>query len=121
MPVGIDTADLYILEGLKKEGLEIVNGWDVTWDARLLKSPDELEIIEMSAALADGCYESIVDKIRSGIRESEIVAEIYGWLLRNGCDRIPGDRDRGRAQSDHPLALRRADGLLAQVSIRKAS
>jgi Xaa-Pro dipeptidase len=90
MPVGIDTTDLYILEALRAEGLEIVNGWDVMWDARLLKSPDELKIIEMSAALADGCYEAIVDKIRPGVRESEIVAEIYGWLLRNGCDRVTG-------------------------------
>ncbi len=90
MPVGIDTADLYILEGLKNEGLNLVNGWDAMWDARLVKSPEELAIIEMSAALADGCYQDIVDKIRPGVRELEIVAEIYGWLLRNGCDRITG-------------------------------
>ena len=90
MPVGIDTADLYILEGLEKGGLNVVNGWDAMWDARLIKSPEELKIIEMSAALADGCYQHVVDKIRPGVRESEIVAEIYGWLFRNGCDRVTG-------------------------------
>ena len=90
MPVGIDTADLYILEGLEKGGLNVVNGWDAMWDARLIKSPEELKIIEMSAALADGCYQHVVDKIRPGVRESEIVAEIYEWLFRNGCDRVTG-------------------------------
>jgi hypothetical protein len=45
------------------------------WDARLLDSLDELEIVEMSAALANGCHESIVDEIRPGVRESEIVTK----------------------------------------------
>jgi Xaa-Pro dipeptidase len=90
MPIGIDTADLYILNGLKAQGLDIVNGWDAMWDARVIKSPDELKIIEMSAALADGCWEYIVDFIRPGVKESELVGEIYGWLLKHGADRITG-------------------------------
>ena len=30
---------------------------DVMWDARVIKSPEELQIIETSASLADGCWE----------------------------------------------------------------
>lgn len=90
MPIGIDTADLYIQEGLKRADLNIVNGWDVMWDARVVKCPQELAIIETAASLADGCFEHIADKIRPGVKESELVAEIYGWLLKNGCDRVTG-------------------------------
>lgn len=89
-PIGIDTVDLYILGALKEKGLNIVNGWDVMWDARVIKSADELKLIEISAALADGCWEHIVDFIRPGVRESEIVAEIYGWMLSHGADRMTG-------------------------------
>ncbi len=90
MPIGIDSADLYILGGLRDAGLNIVNGWDVMWDARVIKSREELAIIETAAAVADGCYEYIVDRIRPGVQESELVAEIYGWLLKHGCDRVTG-------------------------------
>ncbi len=90
MPVGIDVLDMYILDGLKKAELDIVNGWDVMWDARRIKSPDELKLIELSASLADGCWEHIVDGIRPGVKESEIVANAYGWLMKNGADRITG-------------------------------
>jgi len=43
MAIGIDTTDLYILEGLKSAGLKIVNGWDVMWDARVIKCPQETD------------------------------------------------------------------------------
>jgi len=90
MPIGVDIVDLYILEALKGQGLNVVNGWDSLWDARLIKSPEELQLIEISASLVDGCYEQIVDAIRPGVRESEIVGMIYGWLISAGCDRITG-------------------------------
>lgn len=90
LPIGIDVTDLYILEGLKCAGLTVTNGWPALWEARTIKCKEELAIIETSAALADGCYEYIVDKIRPGVRESEIVGQIYGWLLEHGCDRMTG-------------------------------
>ncbi len=90
LPVGVDIVDLYILDALKSAGINVVNGWDPLWDARLIKSPEELQIIVQSAALVDACYEQIVDAIRPGVKESEIVGLICGWLISNGCDRITG-------------------------------
>jgi Xaa-Pro aminopeptidase len=103
MAVGIDTVDLYILTALKDAGLNIVNGWDAMWDARVIKSRDELKLIETSASIADGCWEYIVDRIRPGVKESTLVAEIYGWLLKNGCDRITGvNCVSGNRSNPHP-------------------
>lgn len=90
MPIGIDTTDLYILEALKAAGVNVVNGWDAMWDARVVKCKEELQLIETAASMADGCWEYIVDKIRPGVKESTLVAEIYGWMLKNGCDRMSG-------------------------------
>jgi Xaa-Pro dipeptidase len=90
MPLGVDIVDLYLLEALREQRLDVVNGWDAMWDARVIKSPEELQIIEMSAALVDGVYAQLVDFIKPGVKENEIVAKIEGWLIAQGVDRITG-------------------------------
>lgn len=90
LPVGVDETDMYLLEALQNEGLRVANGYDPLFDARLIKSPDELKIIEQSASLVDGVYAQIVDYIKPGVKENEIVAEITHWLLAHGVDRISG-------------------------------
>ena len=74
MPIGVDTVDLYLLEAMRGQGLDVVNGWDAMWDARVIKSPEELRIIEISAALVDGVYAQLVDFIKPGIKENEIAS-----------------------------------------------
>jgi Xaa-Pro aminopeptidase len=90
MPVGVDEMDMYLLEALQEAGLRVVNGYDPLFDARIIKSPDELKIIELSASLVDGVYAQLVDFIRPGVKENEVVAKIYGWLVEHGVDRISG-------------------------------
>jgi Xaa-Pro aminopeptidase len=60
------------------------------FDAREIKSPDELKLLEISAALVDCVYQQVFDFIRPGVRENEVVAKVYGWLLEHGCNRITG-------------------------------
>ncbi len=90
LPVGVDETDLYLLEALQGVGLKVVNGYDAMFDARIIKSPDELKIIELSASLVDGVYAQVVDFIKPGIRENEVVGLIYDWLVTHGVDRISG-------------------------------
>jgi Xaa-Pro dipeptidase len=90
MPIGIDEMEMYLLDGLRDAGLQVVNGYDAMFDARMVKSPDELKIIELSASLVDGVYAQLVDFIRPGVKENEVVAKIYGWLIEQGVDRISG-------------------------------
>jgi Xaa-Pro dipeptidase len=103
MPIGVDTVDLYLLEAMRGQGLDLVNGWDAMWDARAVKSPEEIRIIKMSAALVDGVYAQLVDFIKPGIKENEIVAKIQGWLIEQGVDRITGVNCVSGARSNpHP-------------------
>lgn len=90
MPIGVDEMELYLVDALQDSGLRAANGYDPMFDARVIKSPEELKIIEMSASLVDGVYAQIVDFIRPGVRENEIVAKIAGWLIEHGVDRISG-------------------------------
>jgi Xaa-Pro dipeptidase len=90
MPIGVDIFDGYLLGALEAAGLKHCNAWDPMHDARLIKSPDELKIIELSATLVDGCYAQIVDFMKPGVKENEVVAKIYGWMIENGVDRITG-------------------------------
>jgi Xaa-Pro aminopeptidase len=90
MPIGIDETDMYLLEALKDAGFKVVNAYDPMFDARLIKSPQELDIIQISASLVDGVYANIVDFIRPGVKENEVVGKIAGWLIEHGVDRISG-------------------------------
>jgi len=90
MSLAIDDADLYLLEGLRGAGINVVNGLESLFDARLIKSADELKIIELSASLVDGVYAQLAHSIRPGVRENEVVAEISQWLIARGAERITG-------------------------------
>jgi len=90
MPIGLDEMEMYLLQALQDAGLKVVNGYDAMFDARMVKSPDELKIIELSASLVDGVYAQLTDFIRPGVKENEVVAKIYGWLIEHGVDRISG-------------------------------
>ena len=90
MPVGVDEIELYFLNAMKDAGLKVTNGYDAMFDARIIKSDEELKIIEISASLVDGVYAQVADFIKPGVRENEIVALISGWLIEHGVDRISG-------------------------------
>jgi len=90
MPIGVDEVEMYALDALKEAGLNVVNGYDAMFDARIIKSPEELAVIELSASLVDGVYSQIFDRIKPGVKENEIVGWIYGWLIEHGVDRISG-------------------------------
>ena len=90
MRVGVDEVDMYLLEAVRDAGLHPCNAYDVMFDARLIKSPEELQLIEVSASLVDGVYAQVVDFLRPGVRENEVVARIAGWLIEHGVDRISG-------------------------------
>ena len=90
MPIGVDEMEMYFIDAMNHHGLEIANAYDVMFDARIIKSPEELKIIELSASLVDCVYAQVADFVKPGVRENEIVALISGWLIEHGVDRISG-------------------------------
>ncbi len=90
MPVGVDETEMYFLDAMNEAGLRVANGYDAMFDARIIKSPEELMIIEQSASLVDGVYAQVADFMQPGVKENEVVALIAGWLTERGVDRISG-------------------------------
>lgn len=90
LPVGVDETEMYFLDAMANAGLKVANAYDAMFDARLIKSPEELAIIETSASMVDGVYAQVADFIQPGVQEHEVVALITGWLIQHGVDRISG-------------------------------
>jgi Xaa-Pro dipeptidase len=90
MPLGVDICDAVLYDILKDSKLIVVGGWPAMWDARMIKSPDELKLIELAASLVDCCYQEVFDFIKPGVTENEVVGKAFGWLMAHGANRITG-------------------------------
>lgn len=87
-PLGIDVMELPMLRALEAEGIEVVDGQQALLDARQIKTPDEIELLKMAAAMVDATYVDICKAIRPGTRENELVAIANDRLFRMGSERV---------------------------------
>ncbi len=85
-PLGVDILDVPLLQALQKEGIKIADGQDAMLDARMIKTEDEIALIEVSTSMVDAVYDKIVQAIRPGVRESDLVALAYEFLFSQGAD-----------------------------------
>jgi Xaa-Pro dipeptidase len=88
MPIGLDVAELPMIEALVAEGLEVRDAQQVMLDAREIKSPDEIMLLSQSAAMVDGVYQLIAEELKPGVRENEIVGIANEYLYRRGSDHV---------------------------------
>ncbi|HEX4112162.1 MAG TPA: aminopeptidase P family N-terminal domain-containing protein, partial [Stellaceae bacterium] len=73
MPVGVDVVEPAMLFELQRAGIDVRDGQQIMLDARELKSADEIALLNMSASIVDGTYQTIAEHLKPGIRENEIV------------------------------------------------
>jgi Xaa-Pro dipeptidase len=57
-------------------------------DARVIKSADEIMLLNQAAAMVDGVYQDIAEFLRPGRRENEIVALANKRLYEMGSDQV---------------------------------
>ncbi len=102
-PVGVDIVEPPFLFEMQRQGLPVVDSQQLMLDARQIKSPDEIMLLTQAAAMVDGVYQDIVEALKPGIRENEIVALANKRLLRDGLGPGRGDqRGERRAVNPHP-------------------
>src|SRR5258708_26932369 len=88
---------------LQKLGLEIVDSQQTMLDAREIKNVDEIALLNRAAAMVDGAYDLINDKLRPGVRENDIVAEVNKFLYTHGSDDVEAvNAISGERCSPHP-------------------
>ncbi|MCU1668462.1 MAG: aminopeptidase [Blastococcus sp.] len=87
-PVGVDIVEPAFLFEMQRQGLTVVDCQQNMLDARQIKSGDEIMLLTQAAAMVDGVYQDIVDVLKPGIRENEIVALANKRLYEMGSDQV---------------------------------
>ena len=88
LPLGVDIAETPMMLELQRVGIDVRDAQQVMLDARLIKSPDELMLLSSAAAMVDGVYQDIVEVLKPGVRENEIVALANKRLYEMGSDDV---------------------------------
>ena len=78
-PVGIDIIEPPVLFALEKEGLKIVDGQQIMSDARVIKTQDEITLLNTSAMMVDAAYDELYRAMKPGVRENEAVGLVRLW------------------------------------------
>jgi Xaa-Pro aminopeptidase len=88
MPIGVDIIEPPMMFELERAGLKVRDGQQVMLEAREIKSADEIALLNRAAAMVDGAYDLINEKLRPGVRENDIVAEVNKFLYTHGSDDV---------------------------------
>jgi Xaa-Pro dipeptidase len=87
-PIGVDIVEPPFLFEMQRQGLRVVDAQQLMLDARQIKSADEIMLLNQAAAMVDGVYQDIVEALKPGIRENEIVALANKRLYEMGSDQV---------------------------------
>jgi Xaa-Pro aminopeptidase len=87
-PVGVDIIELPFLAEMQRQGLTVVDAQQLMLDARQIKSADEIMLLTQAAAMVDGVYQDIVEALKPGVRENEIVALANKRLYDMGSEQV---------------------------------
>ncbi|HEY2524162.1 MAG TPA: M24 family metallopeptidase [Candidatus Binataceae bacterium] len=103
MPLGLDLVEPAMLFELQRAGLEIRDCQQVMLEARELKSIDEIMLLNTAAAMVDGVYHMLWERLKPGVRESDLVAEANRMLYQLGSDDVEAiNAISGERCSPHP-------------------
>src|SRR5947209_17726713 len=103
-----------------RASLEPVNGW--VEDLRMVKSPHEIARIRRSVDTNSKAFEQAVRRVRPGMKESELAAELEYRMRRLGAekpsfDTIVAGGPRSALPHAQPTAARLANGQLVVVDM----
>ena len=103
MPLGVDVVEPPMLFELQNLGIDVRDGQQTLLDAREIKSRDEIMLLNTAASMVDGAYHMIHEKLKPGVRESDIVANVNHMLYSMGSDDVEAvNAVAGERCSPHP-------------------
>ena len=102
-PVGVDAVELPVLFALQKEGVDVVDGQQLMQEARVVKTRDEILLLNHACGMVDAAYEELYRAMRPGFRENECVALVNKVLFEMGSEQVEGvNAISGERCSPHP-------------------
>jgi len=85
--IGIDSLDMASLTAFQNKGLNVVNAWPAMSGARVVKTPDEIELLKQSAAIGDAAmYKARHEWAKPGITERELSGKMSEYMYSKGCE-----------------------------------
>src|SRR5947209_3794663 len=102
-PLGVDAIELPVLFALQAEGIKVVDGQQLMQQARLIKTEDEITLLNTACMMVDAAYEELYRAMRPGFRENECVALVAKVLYDMGSEHVEGvNAISGERASPHP-------------------
>ena len=75
----------------------------LVYGLRLVKSDEEIAMMQRAAEIADTAIDTLLATARSGVKEHEVYAEMYRQLLAGGCEPTSGLSMESSARPFHPV------------------
>jgi Xaa-Pro aminopeptidase len=102
-PVGVDVIELPVLFALQAEGITVVDGQQVMQQARLIKTQDEITLLNTACMMVDAAYDKLYRTMKPGMRENECVGLVAKVLYDLGSEHVEGvNAISGERCSPHP-------------------
>jgi Xaa-Pro dipeptidase len=103
MPLGVDIVEPPMLAALQDRGILVKDAQQTMLNAREVKSPDEIILLNTACAMVDGAYQLIAEQLKPGIRESQLVANVTKLLFDMGAEHVDNiNAVSGERCSPHP-------------------
>ncbi len=102
-PLGVDAIELPVLFALQAEGITVVDGQQLMQQARVIKTRDEITLLNTACMMVDAAYDDLYRFIRPGVRENECVGLVSKSLYDLGSEHVEGvNAISGERCSPHP-------------------
>src|ERR671925_1038232 len=102
-PLGVDAIEPPVLFALQAEGIRIVDGQQLMQQARVIKTRDEITLLNTACMMVDAAYEELYRAMRPGMRENECVALVNKVLYDMGSEFVEGvNAISGERCNPHP-------------------
>jgi Xaa-Pro aminopeptidase len=102
-PVGVDALEPPVLFALQAAGIDVVDGQQLMQEARVIKTQDEVTLLNTSCMMVDAAYEELYRAMRPGMRENECVGLVNKVLYDMGSEFVEGvNAISGERCNPHP-------------------
>src|SRR2546423_5660922 len=102
-PLGIDVVELPVLRALEGAGITVVDCQALMQDVRMIKTADEITLLNTACAMVDAAYDELFRAMRPGFRENDCVALVNRVLFELGSEHVEGvNAISGERCSPHP-------------------
>lgn len=102
-PLGVDVIELPVLFALQAEGIQVVDGQQLMLQARLIKTEDEITLLNTACMMVDAAYDELYRAMKPGMRENQCVGLVSKVLYDLGSEHVEGvNAISGERCSPHP-------------------